>query len=205
MGLYSRWVLPRIVHFACNTSPTRRQREKVIPLAAGEVLEIGLGSGLNLPLYDAERITKLWGLEPSAEMRQLSASRVRDLPFEFEYLNLPGDQIPLESNSVDTVVTTYTLCTIPEPEPALRAMARVLRPGGKLIFCEHGAAPDSAVRRWQQRVNPIWRRFSGGCNLNREIPTVLAGGGFTVSALDEMYIPGWRPASFNYWGVAEPR
>lgn len=205
MGLYSRWVLPRIVDFACSTRPTRRQRQKVIPLAVGEVLEIGLGSGLNVGLYDADQVTKLWGLEPSPEMRRLASDRVQGVPFEFEFLDLPGDQIPLEPHSVDTVVMTYTLCTIPDPEPALRAMARVLRPGGKLIFCEHGAAPDAEVRRWQERINPLWSRFAGGCNLNREIPATIAAGGFAMTDLDTMYIPGWRPACFNYWGVAVPR
>lgn len=203
MGLYSRYLLPRIVHLACNTNPTRRQRQKVVPQARGEVLEIGLGSGLNLPFYDTERITKLWGLEPSEEMRALAAPRVRALPFAFSFLDAPGDQIPLDDHSVDTVVTTYTLCTIPDPSAALRAMARVLRPGGRLLFSEHGVAPDPAVRRWQRRLNPMWSRLGGGCNLDRAIPTLIATSGFTLVELDEMYIPGWRPASFNYWGVAE--
>lgn len=205
MGLYARYVLPRIVHFACSLEPNMRQREKVVPLANGEVLEIGVGSGLNLPFYDASRVTKLWGLEPAVEMRRMAECAVRSLPFTFEFIDLPGEEIPLDANSVDSVLVTYSLCTIPEPQPALRGMARVLRPGGKLIFCEHGAAPDEGVRRWQDRVNPIWKRIGGGCHLNREIPELIRKGGFEIDALESMYLPGWRPATFNYWGTASPR
>ena len=205
MGLYAKYILPRLVHFSCSTKPCMRQREKVVPLASGEVLEIGVGSGLNLPFYDSRRVTRLWGLEPAAEMRQLAAAAVQSLPFEFEFIDLPGEEIPLEANSVDTVVVTYTLCTIPETEPALRGMARVLRPGGKLIFCEHGAAPDDDVRRWQERMNPIWSRVGGGCNLDREIPELIRAGGFEIDRMETMYLPGWRPAGFNYWGSASPR
>jgi len=177
----------------------------VVPLASGEVLEIGVGSGLNFPFYDPSRVAKLWGLEPSAEMRRLAQGAVRSLPFEFEFIDLPGEEIPLDANSVDTVLVTYTLCTIPEVHAALRGMARVLRPGGRLIFCEHGAAPDAEVRRWQDRLNPIWRRLSGGCELNRSIPELIRSSGFAIEALETMYLPGWRPAAFNYWGSAAPR
>jgi len=205
MGFYAKYILPRLVHFSCSTKPCMRQREKVVPLASGEVLEIGVGSGLNLPFYDSTRVTRLWGLEPAAEMRQLAAAAVRSLPFEFEFIDLPGEEIPLEANSVDTVVVTYTLCTIPDTEPALRGMARVLRPGGKLIFCEHGAAPDDDVRRWQERMNPIWSRVGGGCKLDRAIPELICAGGFEIDQMETMYLPGWRPAGFNYWGSASPR
>ena len=205
MGFYAKYILPRLVHFSCSTKPCMRQREKVVPLASGEVLEIGVGSGLNLPFYDSRRVTRLWGLEPAPEMRQLAGDAVRSLPFEFEFIDLPGEEIPLEANSVDTVVVTYTLCTIPDTEPALRGMARVLRPGGKLIFCEHGAAPDEDVRRWQERMNPIWSRVGGGCKLDRAIPELIRAGGFEIDRIETMYLPGWRPAGFNYWGSASPR
>lgn len=205
MGIYAKYILPRVVHFACGLKPNMRQRAKVVPLASGEVLEIGVGSGLNLPFYDPGRVTRLWGLEPSAEMRRLAAGAVRTLPFEFEFIDLPGEEIPLDANSVDTVLVTYTLCTIPETQTALRGMARVLRPGGKLIFCEHGAAPDAEVRRWQDRMDPIWTRMAGGCHLNRSIPDLIRTGGFEIEALDSLYLPGWRPAAFNYWGTASLR
>jgi SAM-dependent methyltransferase len=205
MGLYSRYVLPRVVHFTCGLKPNMRQREKVVPCARGRVLEIGIGSGLNLPYYDSAKVSKVWGLDPSPEMTQMAKRTAGSLPFEVEFIGLPGDEIPLEDNSVDTVVVTYTLCTIPDTTPALLQMSRVLRPGGELIFCEHGAAPDASVRRWQNRLNPIWKRLGGGCNLNRPIPVLIEAGGFRIKSLDTMYVPGWRPASFNYWGTAIPR
>jgi ubiquinone/menaquinone biosynthesis C-methylase UbiE len=181
-----------------------RQRAKVVPLARGRVLEIGIGSGLNLPFYDANRVKKFWGLDPSHEMLKLAESAARSVAFDVEFLDVPSDEIPLEDRSVDTVIMTYTLCTIPDSEPALREMARVLTPSGQLIFCEHGAAPDASVRRWQSVANPVWRRFGGGCHLNRLIPELIEEGGFRISSIDSMYIPGWRPASFNYWGTAVP-
>jgi ubiquinone/menaquinone biosynthesis C-methylase UbiE len=182
--------------------PSMRQREKVVPLARGQVLEIGIGSGLNLPYYDAAKVTKVWGLEPSPEMTRLAHEAVESVSLDVEFIGSPGDEIPLETDSVDTVVITYTLCTIPEPQAALQQMKRVLKPGGELIFCEHGAAPDEAVRRWQDRINPLWKRLSGGCHLNRAIPDVIEQGGFSIKGMETMYIPGWRPASFNYWGTA---
>ena len=205
MGLYSRYILPKVVHFTCGLKPNMRQREKVVPRARGRVLEVGIGSGLNLPYYDSAKVTKVWGLDPAPEMTQMAKRAAGSLPFEVEFISLPGDQIPLEDNSVDTVVLTYTLCTIADTTPALRQISRVLRPGGELIFCEHGAAPDASVRRWQDRLNPIWKRLGGGCNLNRPIPTIIEAGGFRIKSLHTMYIPGWRPASFNYWGTAVPR
>lgn len=205
MGLYERFVLPKVIHFACSSNTNVRQRAKVVPRARGRVLEVGIGSGLNLPFYDAAKVSKVWGLEPSPELTRMAARAAGAVPIEVEFIGLPGDEIPLEDDSVDTVVTTYTLCTIPDTAAALRQMSRVLRPGGELIFCEHGEAPDARVRRWQERVNPIWRRLGGGCNLNRPIPALLEAGGFRVRTLDAMYVQGWRPASFNYWGTAVPR
>ena len=205
MGLYSRYILPRVVHFACGLKPNMRQREKVVPRARGRVLEVGIGSGLNLPYYDPTKVSKVWGLDPAPEMTRMAERAARSLPFEVEIIGLPGDEIPLEDNSIDTVLMTYTLCTIPDAIPALRQMRRVLRPGGELIFCEHGEAPDASVRRWQERLTPIWRRLGGGCRLNKPIPALIEAGGFRVKSMDTMYIPGWRPASFNYWGAAIPR
>ena len=205
MALYSRYILPRVVHFTCGLKPNMRQREKVVPHARGRVLEVGIGSGLNLPFYDPANVSKVWGLDPAPEMTQIAERAARSLPFEVEFIGLPGDEIPLEDGSVDTVVVTYTLCTIPDTTAALRQMSRVLRPGGELLFCEHGAAPDARVRRWQDRLNPLWKRVGGGCNLNRPIPALIEAGGFRIKSLDTMYIPGWRPASFNFWGTAVPR
>lgn len=202
MALYKRFVLPWVVHMACSSKPTARQRKKIVPSARGRVLEIGIGSGLNLPFYDAERVERVYGLDPSAEMTRMAARAGTQVPLDLELLNVGSEDIPLDSNSIDTVVTTYTLCTIPDPRPALREMARVLKPGGRLLFCEHGLAPDATVRRWQDRVDPIWHRIGGGCHLNRDIPALLVEGGFEIEHIETMYIPGWRPASFNYWGTA---
>ncbi len=204
MGFYDRYILPGVVHFACGLKPIMLQREKVVPLARGRVLEVGIGSGLNLRYYDAGRVTKLWGLEPSPEMRRKARRASRSVSFDVKFLEHSGEEIPLEDRSVDTVLVTYTLCTIPETEPALRGMARVLNPGGQLIFCEHGMSPDESVRRWQNRMNPIWKRLAGGCHLNRAIPDLIEHGGFRIKGIESMYLPGWRPASFNYWGTATP-
>lgn len=205
MGLYSRYILPKLIHCACGVKPVMRQRQKVVPQAHGRVLEVGIGSGLNLPFYDAAKVEKVWGLDPDPVMNEMAREAAGSAPFDVEILGLPGDRIPLEDASADTVLVTYTLCTIPETGPALEQIRRVLKPGGELIFCEHGAAPDAGVRRWQDRINPIWKRFAGGCHLNRAIPTLLEEGGFEIRRLDTMYLPGWRPATFNYWGSAVAR
>lgn len=205
MGLYSRYILPTAIHFTCGLKPSMRQREKVVPRARGRVLEIGIGSGLNLAFYDPDRVTKVWGLEPAPEMIRMARRAADSLPFEVEFIGLPGEEIPLEDNSVDTVVVTYTLCTIPDTAPVLEQIGRVLRPRGELLFCEHGAAPDTTVRRWQDRLNPIWKQLAGGCNLNRPISALIEEGGFRIKDLETMYIPGWRPGSFNYWGSAVRR
>ncbi len=202
MSLYNKHVLPNLVHFACSLRPAMLQRDKVVPLAHGRVLEVGLGSGLNLPYYDASKVSKLWGLDPSAEMIKMAEKRACSVDFEVEFISLPGEAIPLETSSVDTVLVTYTLCTIFDVDRAIQEMARVLKPAGELVFCEHGAAPDASVRRWQNRINPVWKRVGGGCHLNREIPTLIEQGGFRIKEMKEMYIPGWRPASYNYWGTA---
>lgn len=205
MGFYSRFILPRVVHLACSSKPTTRQRMKVVPHARGRVLEVGIGSGLNLPFYDPDKVTEVVGLDPSSELTAMADRAARDVSFDVEFVPAGAEEIPLDSSSVDTVVVTYTICSIPESEAALREMARVLRPGGKLLFCEHGKAPDAKVSRWQNRLNPIWRRFGGGCELNRDIPEVIREGGFAITEMETMYLPGWRPASFNYWGAAEAR
>jgi len=179
------------------------QRTKVVPLACGRILEVGLGTGLNLPFYDASKVNKVWGLDPSPEMFDRAKAKARSVNFEVELIGSSAEEIPLESNSVDTVLVTYTLCTIIDVDRAIREMARVLCPSGELIFCEHGAAPDASVRRIQNCINPVWKRVGGGCHLNREIPELIEHGGFRIKGLKSMYIPGWRPASFNFWGTAE--
>ncbi len=200
---YDKYILPHVVHLACKTNSIQKQREKVVPFAEGRVLEIGIGSGLNLPLYNAEKVTRVWGVEPSAEMRAKAREAADKTAFEVEFLNCPGEDIPLENNSADTVLMTYTLCTIPDAFRALKEMRRILKPGCRLIFCEHGLAPDENVARWQHRITPVWKKFAGGCHLNRAIPQLIEQGGFRIRKLETMYIPTWKPAGFNYWGMAE--
>ncbi len=202
MGLYDKYLLPRLVHLTCGQKPNMRQRQKVVPLASGKVLEIGIGSGLNIPLYDAAKVDHLWGLDPSAEMWAIAQKNARDNHIDAEFIQSGAESIPLDDNCVDSVLVTYTLCTIPDAQKALSEIKRVLKPSGRLIFCEHGKAPDIAVERWQNRLNPVWKRLAGGCHLNRAIPQLLEQSGFIISDMNTMYLPGWKPASFNYWGTA---
>lgn len=202
MGIYQTHVLPRIVHLACGSKPPMKQREKVVPLARGRVLEIGIGTGLNLPFYRSDRVEHLWGLDPSREMWALAKKPPESHGFGIEFVEAPAEDIPLDDNCADTVLITYALCTIPEVKPALEEIRRVLKPEGCLIFCEHGLAPDPGVQRWQDRLNPLWKKVGGGCNLNRPIPGLIEHAGFRIRDLETMYIPGWKPASFNYWGTA---
>jgi len=203
MGLYQRYLLPRLIQCACGSRVVDRQRRKVVPLAQGEVLEIGFGSGLNLPHYRPGQVDTLWALEPSAEMRALAAPRVAASGLKPRWLDLPGEALPLPDASVDCVVMTYTLCTIPDAGAALAQLKRVLRPGGRLLFCEHGAAPDAGVRRWQDRLDGPWGRIAGGCHLNREVAPLIASGGFRFDALQSGYLPKTpRFAGYNTWGCA---
>jgi ubiquinone/menaquinone biosynthesis C-methylase UbiE len=202
MGIYDKYLLPRLVHFTCGQNPSMRQREKVVPLAAGRVLEIGIGSGLNIPFYDAQKVEHLWGLDPSAEMWSIAQKNALEHHLDAEFIQSVAESIPLDNNCADTVLMTYTMCTVTDIHKALAEVRRVLKPTGKLIFCEHGKAPDAHIERWQKRMNPLWKRFSGGCNLNRPIPELLAQSGFFSEDMQTMYLPGWKPATFNYWGTA---
>lgn len=203
MGFYDRHILPPLLSLAMGTKPIRYQRKKVVPRASGRVLEIGFGAGHNLPFYNAAKVSHLWALEPAKEMRARAAERVAQSPLEIEFLDLPGEQIPLDSESADTVLVTYTLCTIPDAMKALGEMRRVLKPDGRMIFCEHGQAPDADVTRWQNRLTPMWRACFGGCHLARPIPQMIGDAGFRIEKVETMYLPGTpRFAGFNYWGDA---
>ena len=204
MGMYDRYILPHVIHLACGTKPILKQREKVVPHAEGRILEIGMGSGINIPFYDPAKVEKVWGLEPSEGMRVKASEAVEAAPFDLEWLGLPGEEIPLDNDSVDTVVLTYTLCTIPDYGKAVQQMRRVLKPGGKLLFSEHGKAPDGNVQRWQNRINSTWGKIAGGCHLNRDIPAMLREGGFDIKEMDSMYVPSTpKVAGFTYWGYAD--
>jgi len=205
LNLYRRYILPRCIDWTCGSAEVEAQRRKVVPLASGRVLEVGIGSGLNLPLYDPAKVERVYGLDPAPELLTMARRRSSSLPFAVEYLTMGGEDIPLEGECVDTVVVTFTLCSIPNPAAALERMRHVLKPGGRLIFSEHGRAPDEAVRRWQHRLNPLWRRIGGGCTLDRDIPALIRAAGFRIDALETKYLPNTpRFAGFNYWGTARP-
>jgi ubiquinone/menaquinone biosynthesis C-methylase UbiE len=203
MGFYERHILPRFLGAAMGAKPITYQRKKVVPRAEGRVLEIGFGAGHNLPFYDAAKVTHLWGLEPSLEMRARAKERVAVSPLEIEFLDLPSEEIPLEDESADTILITYTMCTIPDVARALEGMRRVLKPQGRMIFCEHGKAPDAAVERWQHRIEPAWKKIAGGCHLARPIPSLVTEAGFRIEDMQTMYLPSTpRFGGFNYWGSA---
>ncbi|MGB4225591.1 MAG: class I SAM-dependent methyltransferase [Candidatus Dechloromonas phosphoritropha] len=199
---YERTLLPYLIDSACNVKAVRHQRAKVVPLAHGRVLEIGIGTGLNMRHYDKTRIESLTGLDPALEMHELAKKRIRSAGLEVDLVGLSAERIPRAAASFDTVIVTYTLCTIPDPLAALKEMRRVLVPGGQLIFCEHGRAPDPWVRRWQERITPWWKKIAGGCHLDRDIPSLLLEAGFECPDLKAMYLPGPRPLTYNYWGIA---
>lgn len=205
MGLYERYVLPRMLDLACGVSPIRKQREKVVPRAHGRVLEIGIGSGLNLQHYDKRRVDALIGLDPSPELRRLAERRARAAKIEVEWLGLEAERIPLDDESIDSIVVTYTLCTISDTAAALAEMRRVLKPGGELYFSEHGRAPHEAVARMQDLVSPFWKKLAGGCTLNRDIPALLRDSQFELVELETMYVPRTpRIVGHTFWGRARP-
>lgn len=202
---YDRHILPYLIELACGMKPIRQQRQKLVPLATGRVLEVGLGTGLNLPYYDKSKVVSITGVDPAVQMHRLARKRITRAGLKVELIGLSAEKIPLDDASCDTVLLTYTLCSIPDPLAALREMRRVLAPNGKLIFSEHGRAPDENVRRWQDRLTPYWKKFTGGCHLNRDVPAMLKEAGFECGSIQSGYFPGPRPLTFNYWGEAYVR
>ncbi len=201
---YERHILPPALDFACGLPMISRQRQLVVPLAQGRVLEVGIGTGLNMRYYDKTRVTKITGLDPALQLHPLARKRIAQTGLDMDLVGLSAEQIPLPDASFDTVLITYTLCTIPDALAALREMRRVLAPSGRLLFCEHGRAPDASVRRWQNRLQPLWGRVAGGCHLGRDIPALLQEAGFRLTDLHTRYLPGPRPFTFHYWGEALP-
>lgn len=203
MNFYERRILPWLLDLAMRNKEARHYRERVIPQATGRVLEVGIGSGLNLPFYGTG-VEHLFALEPSPQLQRMARRRTKGTPFTIEFLDRSAEEIPLERDSVDTVVTTWTLCTIPDAVRALEEMKRVLKPSGVLLFVEHGLAPDPGVRAWQHRLNPLWNRIGGGCNLNRKIDDLIVQSGFRLADLETEYAKGPKPMSFIYCGRARP-
>jgi len=204
MGLWDERVVPQMVRWACGHENVDRQRAKVVPRARGRVLEIGMGSGLNVPHYDPAHVTAVVGIEPSARLRADASRQAERAPMPVRVLDALAEALPVESESIDSVVVTYTLCTIPDPDAALAELRRVLAPGGAIHFVEHGLAPDESVQRMQRLLEPAWRRLAGGCHLSRDTPALLERHGFELTELDTMYLPGPRFLNFNSWGSARP-
>jgi ubiquinone/menaquinone biosynthesis C-methylase UbiE len=203
MGFYNGFILPRLCDLAMRNKQLVPFRERVIGAAEGRVLEIGAGTGMNLPFY-RPAVTEVLALEPAPKLVAMARRASRGVTMPVSFLEASAETIPLDEHGVDTVVTTWTLCSIPQAATALAEMRRVLRPGGKLLFVEHGLAPDAGVRRWQDRLTPVWRRLCGGCHLNRPIRSMIEDAGFHVERIETGYIPGPRPMTFMYEGSARP-
>ncbi|WPC04556.1 class I SAM-dependent methyltransferase [Pseudomonas benzenivorans] len=203
MQLYERYLLPRLIDLACGLGEVMQARAQVVPLARGRVLEIGIGSGLNLALYDAARVSAILGVDPSAALQKLARGRAARISIPVEMIALELGQIQAADASFDDIVCTFTLCTIPDARAALLEMRRVLKPGGRLLFCEHGLAPDAAVARWQNRLTPYWKPLAGGCHLDRDIPALISAGGFRLGTLEARYLKGPRPMTYVYSGWAD--
>ena len=199
---YERHILPAALDFACGMPMISRMRQLVVPQAKGRVLEVGIGTGLNMRYYDRTRVTHITGLDPALQLHPLALKRIAQTGLPVELIGLSAEKIPLPDASFDTVLITYTLCTIPDANAALLEMRRVLAPTGKLLFCEHGRAPDASVQRWQERLQPVWGSLAGGCHLGRNIPELLNAAGFTLNNPQTRYLPGPRPFTFHYWGEA---
>ena len=202
MGIYARHVLPRLIDLVMRTRADTAERARLVPLARGRVLEVGFGSGLNLPFY-GRAVDRLYAVDPSWELWRLATRRLSTVPPRVDFVLASAEHIPLPWSSVDDVVMTWTACSIRDVTLALSELHRVLTPRGRLLFVEHGRSPEPRVRAWQERLNPLWRRLAGGCNLNRKIDELLVGAGFRLTAIERGYNPGPRPLTYLYKGIAE--
>jgi ubiquinone/menaquinone biosynthesis C-methylase UbiE len=203
MSFYNDHILPHLINLAMRNRELRPYRERVVSRAEGRVLEIGIGSGLNLPFYGT-RVEQIIGLEPAARLLEMAQGRAGRSKQPVTFVAGSAEAIPLDDHSIDTVVTTWTLCSIPDALGALKEMRRVLRPGGQLLFVEHGLAPEDNIQRWQNRLTPLWKRIGGGCHLNRPIRTLIESAGFDITSLDTGYVKGPKPMTFLYEGRAAP-
>ena len=204
MGLYAKYFLPLLIDVGMRHQDATRLRAAWIPRARGDVLEIGIGSGLNLPHYSLE-VRHIFGVDPSLELQRMARKRLTEGHLSVDFLAQSAEEpLPLPAASIDTVVVTWALCSIPDPCRALQQMRRVLKPDGCLIFIEHGRAIDPRVIAWQARLTPIWKRFAGGCHLNRKVDELITAAGFRVTELQTGYQPGPRPITFTYQGLAYP-
>ena len=201
MRLYDSWLMPRLCHLAMRSKRLRPPRQRVVGAAEGDVLEIGIGSGLNFPYY-GPHARRVFALEPSPHLIEMARRAAANASVPAAFLEASAEQIPLDAKSVDTVLMTWVGCSIPDIELALSEMRRVLRPGGRLLFVEHGRSPDGNIERWQQRLEPFWLPLSGGCHLTRRIVDQMPAAGFRVGRVDTGYLPGPKVLTFLYEGSA---
>ena len=204
MGFYEEWILPALIDLSMRNKRLRPYRERVAGAAEGRVLDVGVGSGLNLPFYPRQA-NEVFGLDPSPRLLERARRNMRHADVPVRLLEGSAERIPLADRSMDTIVMTWTGCSIPEIRAALVDMRRVLKVGGRLLFVEHGRAPEAGVARWQDRLDPLWLKVSGGCHLNRKIDDLLSDAGFRIDRLETGYIPGPRIMTFLYEGAASPR
>ena len=202
---YNRKILPLTINRSCASKPMMYQRKKIIPNASGTVLEIGIGPGHNLQFYDSSKVDKVIGVDPSNELNEIAKKKANKNNIDIDFLLTTAESIPLEDNSVDTAISTYTLCSIPNPDASLQEIKRVLKPGGNLLFSEHGKSPDRGVARFQNLIDFFWPEIADGCHLNRNMSEMIQTNGFEIKELDTMYVPGTQKfVGFNYWGAATP-
>jgi SAM-dependent methyltransferase len=205
VSFYRNRVYPHIVTALGNPKPIQNIRQQIIPLAQGTVLEVGVGPGVNFAYYDPTKVSKIYALEPNPGMVVRAENQRHQTKLDIEFLDLPGEQIPLPDGSVDTVVSTFTLCTIPGVADAIRGIGRVLRPGGRFLFFEHGLSPDIRVRRWQERTEPFFQWAFEGCHVTRDIPALIEEGGFRVERMEKGYLARFpKSGSYCFWGAARP-
>lgn len=202
MGMYAKYVLPRLIDLAMRNKDTTRLRAEYLPQARGDVLEAGIGSGLNLRFYSPE-VRHLFGVDPSVELQRMAAERASAVPCEVTFIQQSAEEpLPLGDSTIDTVVVTWTLCSIPNPVLALEQMRRVLKASGRMIYIEHGRSDDTRVTAWQDWLTPAWRRIAGGCHLNRKVDDLIRAAGFHISEQKTFYLPGPRPMTYTYQGIA---
>lgn len=202
MGLYTKYVLPRLIDLAMRNRDTTRLRSESVPHAQGDVIEIGIGSGLNLPFYSSG-VRRIYGVDPSAELQRFASKRASTVPFEVTFLRQSAEEpMPFEDSSIDTIVMTWSLCSIPNPAAALLQMKRVLKPEGRMFFIEHGRSADPKEEVWQDRITPLWKAIGGGCHLNRKIDDLIRAAGFQITEQKNFYLPGPHIMTYTYQGVA---
>ena len=204
MGLYQNYIVPWLTHLSMQQAQLVPYRSRVVSGATGQVLEIGIGSGLNLPFY-SQSVKQIFGIDPSPKLLEMAHEATRQSSLPVELMEGSAEAIPIGNANIDTVVTTWTMCSIPNLDQALEEIRRVLRPGGKLLFVEHGLSPEPRVRWWQDCLTPLWTHLSGGCHLNRPIEEAIKRGGFSIERLDKGYLRGPKIMTFMYEGHARPR